>query len=130
MNKMINKDLLKAILYIVGGVLLMTLGTEVWAAQQTDTGVAKVAGSVKSNIGAIASLITAIAYVAGMAFGVAAIVKFKAHKDNPTQVPVGLPIVLLFVGGALLFIPNIFKSAATTLYSSGTQASVSGVSSF
>jgi intracellular multiplication protein IcmD len=128
MNKKVNKEVLKSAILAVAAFACIGLATSVFAIN--GSGVAGVANAVKSNLASIAQLITAIAYVAGMAFGVGAIVKFKAHKDNPTQVPVGLPIVLLFVAGALLFVPSIFKTAATTLYKSGTAGSVSGVSSF
>ena len=56
----------------------------------------------------IASLISAGAYVAGMGFAVGALLKFKQHKDNPTQIPIGTPIALLFIAAALIFIPALF----------------------
>ena len=95
------------------------------------SGVGSVATQVSSNLGAIARLITAGSYVAGMAFVVGAIVKFKAHKDNPTQITIGTPIALLFVGAALIFAPTVFKVSGGTLFgSSGTVAGVSGIASF
>jgi intracellular multiplication protein IcmD len=101
------------------------------AALAAVSGVGSVATSITSNLSAIAKLITAGAYVAGMAFAVGAIVKFKAHKDNPTQIPIGQPIALLFVGAALIFIPSVFKVAGGTMFgTSGTVAGVSGVVSF
>ena len=101
------------------------------AASGTGTGVGAIATQVTGNLGAIAQLITAGAYVAGMAFAVGAIVKFKAHKDNPTQVPIGMPIALLFIGAALIFVPSVFKSAGGTMFgSSGYVATVSGIQSF
>lgn len=95
------------------------------------SGIGGVATQVTSNIAAIARLITAASYVAGMAFVVGAIVKFKAHKDNPTQIPIGTPIALLFVGAALIFAPTVFKVSGGTLFgASGTVAGVSGITSF
>lgn len=93
-------------------------------------GVGGVAAQVTTNLGNIARLITAASYVAGMAFAVGAIVKFKAHKDNPTQIPIGQPIALLFIGAALIFIPSVFKVAGGTLFQSGKVAGISGVTSF
>lgn len=95
------------------------------------SGVGSVAAQVTSNVGDIARLITAASYVAGMAFAVGAIVKFKAHKDNPTQIPIGTPIALLFVGAALIFVPTVFRVSGATLFGgSGTVAGVSGITSF
>lgn len=95
------------------------------------SGIGGVAAQVTTNIANIAKLVTAASYVAGMAFAVGAIVKFKAHKDNPTQIPIGQPIALLFVGAALIFAPTVFKVSGGTLFgSSGTVAGVSGITSF
>ena len=101
------------------------------AALAAISGVGSVAAQVTSNVANIARLITAASYVAGMAFAVGAIVKFKAHKDNPTQIPIGTPIAYLFVGAALLFAPSVFKVGGGTLFgSSGVAGSVSGITSF
>jgi intracellular multiplication protein IcmD len=101
------------------------------AALAAISGVGSVAAQVTSNVGNIARLVTAASYVAGMAFAVGAIVKFKAHKDNPTQIPIGTPIALLFVGAALIFIPTVFRVSGSTLFgASGTVAGVSGITSF
>jgi intracellular multiplication protein IcmD len=95
------------------------------------SGVGSVAATLTGNLANVAKLITAASYVAGMAFAVGAVVKFKAHKDNPTQIPIGTPIALLFVGAALIFIPTVFKVSGATLFGgSGTVAGVSGIASF
>jgi len=96
-----------------------------------DAGIGKIADTARGNLGAIAQLITAGSYVAGMAFGVAAVTAFKAHKDNPTQSPISKPIALLFISAALLFIPSVFTSTGATLFGGeGQTAGVSGVVSF
>lgn len=93
--------------------------------------VGAVADTVTESLGGIARLITAGAYVAGMAFMVGAIVKFKAHKDNPTQIPIGTPIALLFVGAALIFIPTVFGVGGQTLFGEDAQiAGISGTTTF
>lgn len=98
-------------------------------AQAQDVG--GIAANITNTFGKLAQLVTAVAYVAGMGFGMAAILKFKAHKDNPTQIPIGTPIALLFVAAALLFLPSLFGVAGQTIFgSSKTAGSVSGVSSF
>ncbi len=91
-----------------------------------------VAASVTQSMGALAQLATAGAYVAGFGFAVAAILKFKAHKDNPTQIPVGTPIALLLIAVALIYIPTIFGVTGATLFGSGSTqvGGVTGVTSF
>jgi intracellular multiplication protein IcmD len=119
---------------MVGGIVCYSFAAEVFAAKPaasaSGVGIGAVAKTVQSNLSNVAKLITAGAYVAGMGFGVGAIVKFKAHKDNPTQVAISVPIAMLFIAAALLFVPSVFKSTGQTLFVSGTQAGISGVASF
>lgn len=118
----------KATILGILAVTSLVVGTTALAAV---SGIGSVASNVTRNLEGLAKLITAASYVAGMAFAVGAIVKFKAHKDNPTQIPIGTPIALLFVGAALIFIPTIFKVSGQTLFGeSGQQATIGGISSF
>ncbi len=121
------KKVVLGLLALVG----LTVGTAALAAASGVTGLGSVAQNVTTNLANVARLITAGSYVVGMAFAVGAIVKFKAHKDNPTQIPIGTPIALLFVAAALIFLPTIFKVSGSTLFGqSGTVAGVSGITSF
>ena len=79
----------------------------------------------KSFVG-LGKLITAGAYMAGIGFVMASMLKFKAHKDNPTQIPIGTPIALLFVGSALIFLPHIFIIAGYTIF--GGTSGAAGIS--
>jgi intracellular multiplication protein IcmD len=65
------------------------------------------------------------AYLAGLGFAIGAIMKFKQHKDNPTQIPIGTPIALIFIAAALLFLPSILGVAGSTMFGKG-QATVAG----
>ncbi len=64
----------------------------------------------------LAKLITAASYIAGLGFSIGAIMKFKQHKDNPTQIPIGTPIALVFIAAALLFVPTILSAVNATIY--------------
>jgi intracellular multiplication protein IcmD len=122
-----NKKLVKKIVLWTGALTCLGLGTAALAI----SGIGGIASNVTSNLNNIAKLITAASYTAGMGFAVGAIVKFKAHKDNPTQVTIGMPIALLFIGAALIFVPSVFGSAGQTLFgTSGTVAGVSGTTTF
>lgn len=115
----------------IAAVCCFCLGTDALAVSLAASGIGGIAGQAKQSLTNIAYLITAGAYVGGMGFGVGAIAKFKAHKDNPTQVPISQPIALLFVAAALIFIPSVFKSTGGTLFGgSGQVGGVSGVTKF
>lgn len=124
-----NGKVFKNVLLCIGGIALFCIGTFAYA--DSAVGIQVIANTAKSNLGAIAQLITAGSYVAGMGFAVASVTGFKAHKDNPTQSPISKPIALLFVAAALLFIPSVFQSTGQTLFgASGQQAGIAGVESF
>jgi intracellular multiplication protein IcmD len=104
--------------YIIALIIAAAVGY-VGAAFGVDT-IADIATRVTGSFSALAKLITAIAYVAGLGFAVGSIFKFKAHKDNPTQIPIGTPIALLFVGAALVFMPNVFTATGQTVFGNTT----------
>lgn len=84
--------------------------------------VGQMASTITSSFGSLTKLIVAGSYLAGMGFSVGAIMKFKQHKDNPTQIPIGTPIALVFIATALLFLPTILGIAGSTMFgSSGGQ---------
>lgn len=105
-------------LRIVGSTLGVVALSLVW--QQAFAGGATdlkgIVGNVQSNIETLAPLLTIVAYISGVGFCIAGIVQFKAHKDNPTQVPLSKPMVYLGVGAALLFLPAIMASAGSTVF--------------
>ena len=83
-------------------------------------------GGGAANLGAMATQITqsfagfgklmiGVSYLAGIGFGISAIFKFKAHKDNPTQVPIGTPFSLMAISVALVFLPGFYKPASGTI---------------
>ncbi len=107
------------------GLGLLALAGDAAAVQN----VGDMASSITGSFGALAKLITAGSYLAGLGFSVGAIMKFKQHKDNPTQIPIGTPIALVFIAAALLFLPSILGVAGGTMFGSsgGTVAGASGM---
>jgi len=76
-------------------------------AQDGSISIGEMAGSISGSFSSLSKLVTAGSYLAGLAFSIAAILKFKQHKDNPTQIPIGAPISLVYLAAALLFLPSI-----------------------
>jgi intracellular multiplication protein IcmD len=120
-----NRELLKMILLVVISATCFYVSFTF-----AQVGIEHMAERITGTFGAIARLVTAGSYVAGLGFAIAAILKFKAHKDNPTQIPIGTPVALLFVAAALLFLPTLFKAIGVSVFGSGAQeAGISGVTS-
>lgn len=100
----------------------------IWAdmAYATADTLGTVANNLVGTFTSLTKLITAGSYLAGLGFAIGAVMKFKQHKDNPTQIPIGTPIALLFIAAALLFLPSILGVTGASLFSSG--GTVSGPS--
>ncbi|WP_425170079.1 type IV secretion protein IcmD [Legionella sp.] len=77
------------------------------------------ASSITSSFTNLTKLITAGSYLAGLGFSIGAIMKFKQHKDNPTQIPIGTPVALVFIAAALLFLPTILGITGATMFGAG-----------
>jgi intracellular multiplication protein IcmD len=86
------------------------------------------ATKITDTFAAIGKLITAGSYIAGLAFAVGAIMKFKQHKDNPTQIPIGTPISLVLIAASLLFMPTLLKAVGSTMFGTATTAGATGTS--
>lgn len=84
-----------------------------------DGSVGAVADTISGSMTGIAKLITATSYVAGVGFALMGMLKLKAHKDNPTQVPLSQPIVLLAIAAGLVFLPSLIKTAGKTVWKDG-----------
>ncbi len=93
-----------------------------------ETTLGTMASSITKTFENLGKLITAGSYIAGLAFSIGAIMKFKQHKDNPTQIPIGTPISLTFIAAALLFLPSILGVAGYTMFGgAGSVAGPSGI---
>jgi hypothetical protein len=75
----------------------------------------------------VGEAITGGSYVAGLAFAVGAVMKFKQHKDNPTQVPIGTPVTLVAIAAALLFLPSVLSVEGYTVVGTAEATDVPGV---
>lgn len=92
------------------------------------TNLGNMATSITGTFKDVGLMITGGSYLAGLAFSIGAIMKFKQHKDNPTQIPIGTPIALVFIAAALLFLPSILAVTGSTMFGSsgGTTAGPTG----
>lgn len=97
-------------------VMISTLAYAAMSKAEEVLTLGQMALKITESFEGLAKLITAGAYMAGIGFVMASMLKFKAHKDNPTQIPIGTPIALLFVGSALIFLPHIFIIAGYTIF--------------
>lgn len=121
-NKIINKLSDKyGLTGVFSASVLVLLSPDLAFAGQT---VGNMASQITGSFTSLTKLITAGSYLAGLGFSIGAIMKFKQHKDNPTQIPIGTPIALVFIAAALLFLPSILAVTGQTMF--GTAGTTSG----
>jgi intracellular multiplication protein IcmD len=94
--------------------------TSVFAADVTDLG--GMADALTQQFADIASLMIAVSYVAGIGFGITSIFKFKQHKDNPQQVPIGTPFAMMAISVLLIFLPAIYVPAGASIFGAGARS--------
>lgn len=110
-----------AIVSVIAGLGLFLLPEHASAA--ASKGVGDMSKDISTQLTSVASLLIVVAYVAGICFALAGVVQFKAHKDNPQQVPLSKPIVYLIVGACLLYLPSLIGASGQTIF--GSEKSVS-----
>ncbi len=104
-----------AVMFMTGGLISFAYAG---GGEQT---LGQIAETAVTSIAPIVDLIVAICYVAGIGFAGAGILKFKQHKENPAQVPLGTCFMLLFIGISLVWLPTLIKSTGATIFGTGAQ---------
>lgn len=64
----------------------------------------------------ITELMYGVSYVAGAGMLVMALMQYKAHRDNPSQVRLGTPIAFLIFGLIFIFIPLVSRYSTSSRY--------------
>ncbi len=108
-----RKQLLNHFMIYAIGLICLMLADQSFAATRT---LGDMASNITDSFTSLTKLVTAGSYLAGLGFAIAAILKFKQHKDNPTQIQVGTPIALVFIAAALLFMPALMSTTGETLF--------------
>nr|WP_269766828.1 type IV secretion protein IcmD [Legionella clemsonensis] len=103
---------------------ILLLLPELWGAVAAPQALGNISTNITDSFTSVARLITALSYIGGLAFSIVAIIKFKQHKDNPTQIPIGQPLGQACIAAILLFLPSFLGFVGGTLF--GTDARTSG----
>lgn len=93
----------------------MTAGSAHAAAAGGDAKFNDIAGNIVSSIEDAPGLLTALSYLAGIAFGVMGVLKVKDHVENPSQTKLKDGAVRLAAGGALFALPIIYEAMQNTI---------------
>lgn len=106
----------KGYIYLLIAAAFFVAGTCFAQAAGGGENLGAIATRVTESFSGIGTLMIAVSYLAGIGFVIASIFKFKQHKDNPTQIPLGTPLALLVLGIILVFLPLIFEPAGQSIF--------------
>ncbi len=98
---------LSAALFMLSGVFTVAFA---------DQSIGDLADNIRESLSGVETMIIAMCYIGGVAFGGAAIMKFKQYKDNPQQITLGQPIALVFIAAALVWLPQLIKTSGQTVF--------------
>ncbi|MCW3782609.1 hypothetical protein [Defluviimonas salinarum] len=83
--------------------------------------IGQIADGLTTQVSSIGILIEVVSYVLGVALGIAGLMKFRAHSQNPNDPSnkMSTAFMLMFVGAALVAIPAVLGSGISTIFGSG-----------
>ncbi len=121
MGKMSSSVKRKAglVLGVASGIAVAMIPELAYADPKT---IGDVAMQASKSINGVQVMIQGACYMAGVALAGGSMFKFKAHKDNPQQTALSVPIVMLAVAAGLLYLPSLMSTAGDSLWG-GTQKS-------
>lgn len=112
------------ILLLIINLSLIFFSTVLFAADgsagTSEQGLGAIFQNLSGSFPGFTSLIFQLSVIVGLCFAIAAIFKFKQHKDNPAQVTIGQPIGLLLLAGAVMWLPFVIKTIGSTLTGKNT----------
>jgi len=108
--------------WVLAGLMVLALFPELSHAQETATvdSVGAAASMVSGKMGALFDLLEAVAAIAGIVFGLKALVQLKEHSDAPHQHKLSKPITSMVVSGCLLALPTFIIAMGDTFGLGGT----------
>ena len=85
-----------------------------------DPNMAEFTKTVTGTFQSLGKIMLFAASISGLGFAIMGLLKFKAYKDNPAQIPLSTPIILIAVSSGLLFLPTVAMISGSGIF--GTDA--------
>lgn len=80
--------------------------------------------TIQGSIEDLPGVVAVVAYLLGLLFGVAGLLKLKEHVENPEQTALREPVIRLLAGGALFAIPTVYNAMFGLVGDGGTWGSI------
>ena len=119
------KTVLKSLGYVAGISVLALLALDPAMAQGLD----RITAPIKNQMPGVSDVLSAVAYVSGIGFGIKGALKLKEHNESKGQTPLSAPITLFIVAGILLALPTMLSVATESVFGVGnTKTTLQGTS--
>jgi len=100
--------------FVSTGVGVWLISSQVTYAQDSSLG--GLAQNILGPFSAMGKIMMAVCIVGGVGFILGSVVQYKAHRENPTQVRISTPLLLLILGIALVSLPFLGKYSSSSLF--------------
>jgi hypothetical protein len=121
-----NKKLVAKVGYTTMSVLSIAAGT-LLLASPASAQLSTVTTNIIQQFEGLVNVLSGVAYIGGVGFGIKAALKFKEHNETKGQVPLSQPIVMALVAALLIGLPSFIGVVRdSTLGSSAQQSSIQG----
>lgn len=119
-----NKKLMAKVGYTTMSVLSIAAGT-LLLSSPASAQLSTVTTNIIQQFEGLVNVLSGVAYIGGVGFGIKAALKFKEHNETKGQVPLSQPIVMALVAALLIGLPSFIGVIRdSTLGSSAQQSSI------
>jgi hypothetical protein len=111
-----KKLIFKTIGLVVTSAAILFIANDVALAQDLNA----MTGTIKNQMPGVADVLSAVAYIAGIGFGIKAALTLKEHNETKGQTKLSTPITLAIVAAMLLGLPSLLTNAKGSIFGNGT----------
>ena len=118
-----KKNLLKVVGYSFASAACLLVATEPALA----VGFNDVASNVKEQFSGVLDVMSGLAYIGGVGFGIKSAMKLKEYNEQQGKVPLSTPIMLALVAAILIALPTFLSKGQESVFGTGaTKTSING----
>ena len=112
-----KKNLLKVLGYSLASTACLLVATEPAMAQGLNT----ITSNVRGQFGGIVDVLSGLAYIGGIGFGIKSAMKLKEYNESQGKVPLSTPIMLALVAAILIALPSFLTTGQESVFGAGAQ---------
>lgn len=84
-------------------------------------GLNTITGNLLGQFPGVADVMSSLAYIGGIGFGIKAALKLKEYNEAKGQLPISGPITMAIVAALLIALPSLLTTSTQTVFGTGSQ---------